>query len=223
MKVLQKSINVYKLEYGDEKTELALFAIDKYRYINVDSNFIFDSIIDNFIEFMELLGIYVKKNEVYYSGFYSQGDGASFECYVDVIDFFKNNGNEHDIMNALKIESHPFCNNDSKIMDIVDNLLDTYKKFPKLLIHINRYVGHYYHSETMYVDSYDYDDEDNNQISNSDIENASKEILSYLKEFAGILYKKLEDDYNYFTSDECVFETLVENEYMFDDDGRIVE
>ena len=51
--------------------------IDKYRHINVDGIDWWEYIENEFIESMELVGIDVSK--IYFSGFWSQGDGACFD------------------------------------------------------------------------------------------------------------------------------------------------
>ena len=61
--------------------------IDKYRYINVDLDDWHEYIIEGFIERMSALGIPLDIEDILFSGFCCQGDGASFTCYIDGDDF----------------------------------------------------------------------------------------------------------------------------------------
>jgi len=54
--------------------------IEEHYYINVDNDYWYDCIIDEFIEDMWLYGIEVEK--VHFTGFCSQGDGACFDGSV---------------------------------------------------------------------------------------------------------------------------------------------
>jgi hypothetical protein len=58
--------------------------IEKYRYINVEHGEDWhDFVFEGFIERMRKVGIGIEASNIQYSGFCSQGDGASFTCYID--------------------------------------------------------------------------------------------------------------------------------------------
>ena len=49
---------------------------------------------------------------------------------------------------------------------------------------------------------------------------AEKIVTEALRDLARWLYRQLEREYTYLTSDEVVDETIIANEYTFTDDGR---
>jgi hypothetical protein len=48
------------------------------------------------------------------------------------------------------------------------------------------------------------------------------EVRELLRDFMRYIYKRLEEDHNYLTSEEAIIETIEANEYIFDEDGDIV-
>ena len=47
-------------------------------------------------------------------------------------------------------------------------------------------------------------------------------IQEAMKDFADWIYRQLETEYNFQMSDECIDETIIANEYKFDEDGDMI-
>lgn len=190
--------------------------IEKYRDINVDHDW-WEYTIDDFKERMQsFYGI--TAFEVNFSGFWSQGDGACFEGYVsDVLSFLQ----AHELM-----ESYPM-------------LIKLVEEDGTVRISVARH-GHYYHEMGMYIDEcqsdqfgnlnkyahlfWPYRAEDSDcdvrvkaveimdkklDAELSDLEEVALEIF---RDHARELYKSLQEEYDYLTSDPSVWDAVVTNE-----------
>lgn len=139
----------------------------------------------------------------YFSGFSSQGDGAMFEY----------SGINTDFVN--------------KIIDSL-SLPNWKKKVLKHYIYVSgdgKQRGHYYHENSC---SHNINIESNNGAQyyrniellidsvSSTIEDA---IIEKYKELAKELYRTLEKEYDYLTSEEAIIETIEVNDYEFTQDG----
>lgn len=177
---------------------------------------------DNFIEDMAKLGIeidikekrnhngYVSKSpKIYFSGFYSQGGGASFEASINVIDFIKAHG-------------------------VVKEYWKLYLNLIKYNCYLSINIGirspHYSHSGTMYLsqNSFDYDNWDHNGdiVHVCSLEQQADDLAQYILEtcqgYADDLYDTLEKEYEYLTSEESVKETAEANEWYFNERGKVI-
>ncbi len=143
---------------------------------------------------------------IFFSGFYSQGDGASFEgryTYKDgatdaVKEYAPEDGTLHSIVNQLQNLQHRHSN----------RLEATIKQ-----------SGRYSHEFTMSLDM-TWDD-DYSEEENIFDDEATSELLEIMRDFARWIYKNLEREYDYLMSDEVVDETLISNDYEFDEFGTL--
>jgi len=178
--------------------------IEKYRHFNVEHTEWWDCTYDNFMEDMAKIGITVK--DMSFSGFWSQGDGASFTGYV----------------------------NDNKRFFEAHNLTETYPYITKLMsmggdftLTIERTGHHYVHENTVSVDLSFADmffgiaprDDLRSAVADHLDKLLDAEYLALIDEVNTIirghcrdLYRRLEEEYNYLTSDEAVWEAIVANE-----------
>lgn len=141
---------------------------------------------------------------IYWSGFYSQGDGASF---VGTYQYKKG------ALKAVKA----YCG-DAEVHRIVKGLQDVQRRhFYKLTARMGR--GHnsnfYSHSNTMSVDVSHYDGE------YRDIGDAEEEVTQLMRDFADWIYSWLEAEYEYQSSDQAVAEACESNGYEFYEDGSV--
>lgn len=132
---------------------------------------------------------------VYYSGFASQGDGACFEASYK---YCKGSAK------ALKA----YAPQDKDLARIAQGLQDLQKAHFYSLTAETCHLGHYYHSGCMEVEVADSREFD---VS----ENAENDLRDILRDFADWIYKQLETEYWYQTSDDQVAETIRINEYEF--------
>lgn len=171
--------------------------LDKLRDINADYEW-YDSDTEDFHTILELLGFDNIQSE--FTGFWSQGDGASFKA-----DFIipKNQKELKERMNKL-LEYAPLYfkgNSDIKKLYLTLNFQDE-RKDEMEEIEIYK-VGRYSHECTMYCDN--------------------EQLQEFARLMVGKYYNNLENQYNYLVSDEAVAETILCNEYEFDlDTLRIV-
>lgn len=144
---------------------------------------------------------------IYFSGFYSQSDGASFEgsyCYNPrAIDEIKAERNDETLITLAE---------QLAFLQITRRLLG-YEPF-SATITISR---HYSHSNTMNVEVNSEDEEDDHSQVSEELEET---ITQLFKEFADWIYSSLKNEYDYLYSDECVDEHL--DEEIFDIDGQVI-
>lgn len=182
---------------AEQKSKL----IEKYRDINVDHDYWYEDVIQDFKTDMLEFGITVER--VYFTGFWSQGDGACFEGNA----FFP------------------------KFMDNFD--ADKYPMIRKLLklggsIYFNsNHDGHYHHENSV---SYSYEVEDLYHVMDApsefqedirevyqkqlDIEaqRFEEEAIELFRDKMREVYRTLGKAYEYYTEDEAVWEAIVANE-----------
>ena len=152
---------------------------------------------EDFKVILEVIGFY--NIETRFSGFCSQGDGASFKARYS---------NEKYI--AKKVKSCVLV--DDELSQMVSNLQYIKKSLGNKAkdLEFSIYFGDsmYSHSNTMNMDN----------ISEF-AEDFEDDILQFCKDLANWYYKKLDDEYEFLNSDEAVAEHLICNEYEFDING----
>lgn len=178
--------------------------LDKYRYINVEFDNWWDCVEADFTEDMKKIGVHVDK--LYFSGFWSQGDGA---CFVGALS------------NALTYLDH--------------HHKDQFPMIRKLLEHggeVRAYStrrGNYYHSNSVTVGAesdtfYNVMDQPT-EFHTAVVEQWDEALTKEMADFENVIsdqwrtymddvYRKLEAEYDYLTSDEAVWETLEANELI---------
>jgi len=205
-------------------------AIEKNSDINIDYDGWEDSTIEGFKEDMSEYGI--SDIEVQYSGFWSQGDGASFTGEISNTKEF--------LTKVLGMESNEFVDMedgkyksgddelDSLIGDLAELGLDSRDKIKPddFYISIERISSRYSHENTVKI-SVDIDEPENwdgdfSKRAWEYIEEIEDKATEWLRAECNKLYRSLEKDYDYLTSYEAVRETLIENGYEFDEEGNIV-
>ncbi len=146
---------------------------------------------------------------IYFSGFCSQGDGASFQGH-----YFPKLG----IIDAIANE---FCA-DSKLHKIAEQLtllqVSSRVKYGQLLrASIGTNSSHYSHSGTMNVSVFFVDDD----TTDPDLEDA-EELTRLMRSFADWIYSQLEAENDYLMSDEYIDEILSEDDCEFDEFGALI-
>lgn len=203
---------VYRLaELSDEAKDKARAW---YRESGFDYDW-YDTVYEDFQQIAEILGIDLKTRTVrlmgggsrqkpciFFSGFWSQGDGASFE------------GNYSYRKNA-SASILAYAPQDTTLHGIADALQSVQRRNFYQLRAEATHRGHYYHEHCMAIsvtrDSPTYQD------MSADAEDV---ITEALRDLARWLYRQLEREYEYLTSDEAVDESIVANDYTFTGSGR---
>lgn len=148
-----------------------------------------------------LFGLDIDK--IYFSGFWSQGDGACFE------------GSYRYARGALKAVK-AYAPKDAEVSRIVKGLQDVQRKNFYRLYASCKHHGHYYHAYCMAVDVED------NENRYRDIGESESDITELLRDFANWIYSQLEKEHDYQCSDEAIEENINANDYEFNEDGKIV-
>jgi hypothetical protein len=204
-------------ELSDKAKEKAR---DWYREASEGDNYFAESIIEDANELATRMGIELGQRAfqtvggktryepaVSWSGFWSQGDGASFEGKLTSLE----------TGTALeRVKDHaPVDETLHAIASRIDALQAKYSNRLAATISLS---GHRYcHSNMMQIDAVAIDAEgDETEIARDD----EQELTSALRAFADWIYRQLEEEYNYQNSDEQIDETIRANEYEFKADGR---
>ena len=139
---------------------------------------------------------------IYYSGFWSQGDGACFE-------------GSYSYKPGASKAIRDYAPNDKTLHRIADELQAVQRRYFYKLNASCTHRGHYYHSGCMSVsvcldDSYA-------SVSDTD----EDKIIDAMRSLADWFYNQLEREWEYQNSDEAIDEGIRANEYEFDEGGLI--
>lgn len=191
------NINLYRLdELSSEAQERAL---EKNRDINAHQDW-HEFTIDKWKERLEELGF--SNPDISFSGFSSQGDGASFTATI----------NFHTLLNHLIM-----CNIDPALCDVALRFAENNQLSGSIL----RLDRHYSHEKTVVVSlELDYFHDPRKIWRDKELE-LTNTVQIYAREIMRKIYKELEAEYEYLTSDEAVKESLIINEYDFTAEGDI--
>lgn len=174
-------------------------AIEKLCDMNVDYEW-HEFVYEDSIEIARLFGLDI--SEIHYSGFWSQGDGACFKGRYEY---------KKDALKAIK----EYAPTDTELHDIVSRLQWAQAANFYRVTCTAKHSGHYYHSGCMTVDCENAEDCYRTVI-NED------EFIQALRDFADWIYKQLETEYNYLTSETAIIETIKANKYEFTKEGKLV-
>jgi hypothetical protein len=175
----------------------------------------YDCIYEDFETICSILGVHLKtrpvrlfgggtraKSCIYFSGFSSQGDGASFEAQY-----------AHDKDTRRKIRAH--APQDTELHAIADALQAAQRtNFYQLRADIT-HRGRYCHEYCMAISV-----ERDNPVSQGMTAGAEDAVITALRDLARWLYRQLEREYDYQTSDAVVDEAIIANGYTFTETGR---
>ena len=148
--------------------------------------------INDFTIILELIGYC--DIACYFSGFWSQGDGACFSA--------KFSRNKRCLEKVKK-----YCPKEEKILDIVEQIQYEIPLHEEYEI---KHSGRYYHEYCTNV----YYLGDNNKA-----EQLDKRFLELSRQLMKILYKKINDEHDYLKSSEAITEFIIANDYEFTEDG----
>lgn len=197
-----KTVKIYS--FNELSNEAKQVAFNNNSDINVECWDWYDCTKDDFHTILELIGFYnINSN---FSGFYSQGDGASFSA-----DYRYKKG----CLKAVKQHAP----NDKELHNIVEGIVSHQKDNGYLLSCKVSKGGNYCHSNTMH---FNWCKNDNTWFywKNDFIEGSLRQLL---KDLANWYYSRLENKYKYLTSFDVVAEMLEANEIQFLENGKCVK
>ncbi len=192
MKTITREYKVYTLaELSPKARERAL---EDHRYWNVEQNW-YELTIQDFIKRMKEEGYIIQEKDVMFNGFYSQqGSGASFEAEVDLKQWLNT---------AAKTVQLRF-----KDIDL-ENTRANITCGPRNMSVHEGCMG----AEIVYEG-----EEEELETKLADLERMLRDDA---RDEAKKLYRDLEEEYEYLTSDEVVAESLEVNEYEWLEDGTM--
>lgn len=199
METVTVEYNTYKFEeLSEEAQEKALdtFRKSKGQY---DSEFIFECVLDDWKEKLENLGMDDVK--IQFSGFWSQGDGASFNANIDLKEFIKH------------------ANIDKKKYRHVLRLIED-EQIDAAIVNTN-FANHYSHERTRYLSLETEIWSDSTPRLHKLVAELENELEEFRYDLAQDLYKALEQSWDYAMSKECLVEDIDANEYIFLDNGKL--
>lgn len=172
-----------------------------------DFSYVAENVIEDAKAIAALMGIGIKN--VFYSGFYSQGDGACFEGHYDY---------KAGSVKAVK----DYAPLDKTLHQITKELAALQRKnFYKLSASV-RQLGHYQHSDCTAIDvrkngEYFFDTDDS-YVRDSTHDGA--ELVRVLRKFMNWIYSQLNKQNDYWNEDTTVDGNISANDYTFTIDGK---
>ncbi|CAM5998717.1 unnamed protein product [Sphagnum balticum] len=156
------------------------------------------------IEFERLQG---GTPDIRWSGFWSQGDGASFVGSYDYTP---------DAPAKIRAE-YPTETTLHKIADGLAAEQLTYRLLTghRLGARVTQLGNYYHHEMTMGIAVLDCETGDEPEDAEID-----ERLLDLMRDFARWIYKRLEREYEYRMSDEAIDECILNSDYRFDEDGN---
>jgi hypothetical protein len=143
---------------------------------------------------------------IWFSGFASQGDGASWE-------------GEYQYKRGSCAAVRAEFPQDTELHGIADRLYRVQRRnFYSLSAHVSQ-SGRYQHSGSMAITVSRHDDDFYTSYER-DTDSDGYEVVQVLREFADWIYSSLESEYEYQNSNESVDESIEANEYTFTESGK---
>lgn len=217
-----KEYTIYKFnELSDDAKEKAR---EWYRQFVFTDSHDWEFVYDDAVRMGALMGIEIgtrraqtigghtiTEPSIYFSGFWSQGDGACFEGSYS----YRKGG-----VAALKKEIGGESEGDKTLINIAERLQRLQRKNFYRLEATMKHSGHYYHSGCMSVDVSLKDFDDARSSDNWPDDDSELELKTTMRDFADWIYRQLEKEQEYQSSDEQVDEAMEANEYTFDEYGK---
>lgn len=209
MKTIQ--INLYSFEELDDNAKQK--ALKAYHDLNTDYNW-WEFIYDDFISICDYLGISVDKEAIHFEGFYSQGDGSSFGAEVDLSKLLKSIKIEGWREYAPKQEfGFTLPDMDNRVRTLVnDGKIDLSPR----IIPRQRGYGVVVDLGTDFQSDY----HKNHDLIYGELDKLEKWLNGIAEILNAFLYRFLQNEYEYQTTDEAIAESIEANDYCFTVDGN---
>ena len=213
--------------FGDLSPKAQQNALDNNRDINVDYDGWEDGVTEEFKEDMGEIGIDDIKIE--YSGFYSQGDGASFTSdEIDTRKLFNAVGiKSNDALN-MEVDDERSTGANKNFYDLLDTMEDIGQlernriKPEEIRVTIERTDSSHVHYNTIRANVEIWDEPDGWEEPYEFKEDLEDKVTEYVRDLCKDLYRELEKEYENLTSDESIREILMDNSYKFDEKGNMI-
>jgi len=208
MKTIQ--LNLY--EFAELEETAKEKAIEADRYINVDYSW-WDFTYDDFIKICQTIGITVDKKNIFFRGFYSQGDGSGFVAEIDLPVLLDGIVNQKWKEYAPKLELDlALPEIDRRVLKLIqESKLDTAPQITHP--HRNYYVKAELNENLPYsLHGY--------PLIEKQLDILEDWLIKIAETLNRFLYKSLESEYECQTTDQAVAGALEAIEYWFTSDGK---
>jgi len=192
--------------------------IESHRYINVDGDWWYESTLDDWVEVLRGRGLDVASKDILFYGFYSQGDGACFtgNC-IDSTAFIREHVDEKD-RQAIEVL---FNHGGEVYVQVVRGSNRTYSHSRTCYANLS--------PNTLYQCIDPPADSDGLQATiiakldaqiDAEVHAIEMAFTELFRGWMDKIFKDLNEEYDYLTSDEAVWETLVANDMIEPTEGE---
>lgn len=206
--MIEKIIKTYKFEELDENLQQKI--LEKNSDINVDYDW-WDYIYEDINDVAEILGINIKQKPVklingstrydpaiWFTGFYHQGEGSAFDA-------------EYSYAKGSIKKIKKYAPDDKELHRIAQSLFQIQSdNFFQITVSIRSYRDS---AISVSVDRNDY---------KSLTKNAEEDMINVMNDFNHWIFKRLKEAFNFLTSEEVIKETIISNDYDFDEYGNLI-
>ena len=199
----KKTITIF--EYSELTPTAQKKVLDKMRDWQVDDYDWYESELDYWKEKLDLIGF--ENAKIAFSGFSSQGDGASFTADVNI----------EKLLSSIIYRATKYKN--ARIFELVSLLHD--KNAINIHLAKNHWGTHYSHERTISLNvDIDYPYE-SGSFWPKIVEQFENALDDFRIDLCHAIYKSLESEYDYLTSDESIIEMIEANDYEFTINGEL--
>lgn len=197
-------------------------ARDWFRESSASDNFFAESVVEDFVTIAKACGLSLgslhskrESDAVYWSGFSSQGDGASFDASwhaanVNVAPILADYPAKYTDADGNEQESR----GNARLHPILKGFAALAAQYPEASGTVVKL--HKYHNLVCEFNVYEF----NSEIEEIDAAEASDTFKELCSDLANWLYRTLETEYEYQNSDEVVADNIRANEYEFTAEGE---
>ena len=195
---------VFKFDELSEKAQQA--AIEKLYDLNVDYDW-WDSVYDDAKTIAALMGIDI--DDIWFSGFSSQGDGACFE-------------GSYEYQKGAPKAVRDYAPLDNELVRIANELQDIQKKRFYGLHATVKQSGRCNHEYCTDINVYERrtlrDGHETDEDASIEVDEA---IVEALRDFMRWIYKQLKKEYDYRTGEEAIKDCIEADDYEFTAEGKL--
>ena len=214
----KKTITITTYQFNELSDEAKQKAIEDNYRINLHWDW-YDSVFESWKQLLTSIGF--TNADIRFSGFHSQGDGASFTSDVDIVTLVKFLLDESDNCDVqwLKIDK-PSFNQHFLSWFLSSNTMQNEIEFV-----VERKAHspfcHYSHANTCYVECQVSNYADRESFANY-LNELESDIETIRHELSLCIYQALKNEHEHRLSDEVIEESIEANEYQFDVDGELL-
>jgi hypothetical protein len=181
--------------------------IEQHRDFNVEHIDWWDCVYDDFVDYASERGFDTTTKSIQFSGFWSQGDGASFTSDIDIPTFIQFHKLEWAYPWIMKL-----LESGGTVDASVERISHRYSHENTCRATVSAHDDFFYLIDTNGDETREAVLAEWDKLMISDIDQLEKDVEQTRLELCRELYRSLEAEYEHLTSDEAVWESIVANE-----------